>query len=198
LCAAHWCDTAARLASGIIIIIEHTGTDIDPVPYGQRLEHGGGGVNDGRGERGGHVSASVSSGDKRGQHTSGIIIVIEHAGTDIDPVPYVRYVECRSNNLGSLYSGSVYLHHGPCLRRRRALCGVRRRHLQGRKRQLLLHGLCGRQVLDRECEWDYGMRKLSRRNIFGSNRRLVACSLPKLSSREIRECSWSRRRIRLL
>jgi len=24
--------------------------------------------------------------------TSGIIIIIEHAGTDIDPVPYVRYI----------------------------------------------------------------------------------------------------------
>ena len=46
--------------------------------------------------------------------TSGIIIIIEHAGTDIDPVPYVRYIQCRSNNLGSVYAGSLYLHRGLC------------------------------------------------------------------------------------
>ena len=47
--------------------------------------------------------------------TSGIIIIIEHAGTDIDPVPYVRYIQCRSNNLGSLYAGSLYLSRQPRL-----------------------------------------------------------------------------------
>ena len=47
------------MTSGIIIIIEHAGTDIDPVSCGQLLKHGGagGGVdNDGRDERGQHAN----------------------------------------------------------------------------------------------------------------------------------------------
>jgi len=49
----------------LVIILEHAGTDLDPVSCGQLLEHGGAGSgvdNDGR--------------DKRGQHVSSLIIIV--------------------------------------------------------------------------------------------------------------------------
>jgi hypothetical protein len=72
------------------VLLEHAGTDIielDSVPHGQHLEHGGGGGgdDDGRGQHGEHVSVR----DERGQHARDII-------TSIDYTAYSNYA-CHRN-----------------------------------------------------------------------------------------------------